>query len=110
MKLIFSFLFIFYCLTNAQAGLFSSKQGVVFQTKSEAKILTNSTFTVGIERRNIPIPSIVDIRVNTDFAGLTHDSETGWTKCRVPLKSELGWTGITERSLVFDCKPIQYFK
>jgi hypothetical protein len=27
----------------------------------------------------------------------------------VPLKNELGITGITERSLVFDCIPLKYF-
>jgi hypothetical protein len=103
-------LFIF-CLSmfNSHAGLFSSKQGVIFQTKGEALILKNSTFTTGIERRNIPLPEVIDVRTQAGFSGLIHDSESGWTKCRVPLKNELGITGITERSLVFDCKPLQYF-
>lgn len=96
-------------LSIANAGLFSSKEGIVFQTKGEAVILKNSTFTTGIERRNIPIPEFIDIRTNYDFRGLSHDSESGWTKCRVPLKNELGITGITERSLVFDCLPLKYF-
>ena len=91
------------------AGIFSSKQGAVFQTKGEALILTNSTFTTGIERRNIPIPEIIDIRTNPDFQNVTHDSESGWTHCRIQLKGQIGITGITERSLVFDCKPLQYF-
>jgi len=104
-KLVLSFLFF----SNVNAGLFSSKEGSVFQTKGEAVILKNSTFTTGIERRNIPIPEFIDIRTNNDFRSLRHDSESGWTQCRVPLKNELGITGVTERSLVFDCKPLQYF-
>jgi hypothetical protein len=110
MKNILSTLLLLGYLTSAQSGIFSSKEGIVFQTKGEAIILTNSTFTYGIERRDIPIPSVIDLRVHTDFNGLIHDSESGWTKCRVPLKGELGWTGLTERSLVFDCKPLQYYK
>jgi hypothetical protein len=101
---------LFFNTVNAQAGFFSSKEGVVFQTKGEAVIMRNSSFTMGVERRNIPIPEVIDIRVNAGLTGLTHDSESGWTKCRVPLKGELGLTGITERSLVFDCKPLEYFK
>jgi hypothetical protein len=103
----FTFMLI---LCNANAGIFSSKkEGVVFQTKGEALIMKISTFTTGIERRNIPIPEIIDIRKNSDFSSVTHDSESGWTKCRVPLKGGLGITGLTERSLVFDCKPLKYF-
>lgn len=101
---------LFISISNAQAGFFSSKEGVVFQTKGEAVIMKNSSFTIGIERRNIPLPEVIDIRANAGFSGLTHDSESGWTKCRVPLKGELGLTGVTERSLVFDCKPLEYFK
>ena len=100
---------LFFISTASNAGLFSSKQGAVFQTKGEAVIMKSSTFTGGIERRNIPVPEILDLRNTSEFRGLTHDSESGWTLCRVPLKSELGLTGITERSLVFDCKPLQYF-
>ena len=96
--------------TNGHAGLFSSKEGVIFQTKGEAIIMKNGSFTSGIERRNIPIPDVLDVRTNGNFSGLTHDAESGWTRCRVPLKGEIGLTGITERSLVFECKPIQYFK
>lgn len=95
---------------STSAGLFDRKEGIVFETKGEAVILKNSTFTTGIERRNIPIPQVVDIRAQPEFLGLRHDSESGWTKCRVPMKSELGLTGITERSLVFDCKPIHYIR
>lgn len=110
MKNLFLLIALFLCISKAQAGFFSSKEGVVFQTKGEAVIMKNSTFTIGIERRNIPLPEVIDVRANAGLAGLTHDSESGWTKCRVPLKSELGITGVTERSLVFDCKPLEYFK
>lgn len=108
MKIFITTLLILYS-SLSNAGIFSSKQGSVFQTKGEALIMKNSTFTTGIERRNIPIPEILDLRATSDFRGLVHDSESGWTKCRVPLKGELGITGTTERSLVFDCKPLQYF-
>jgi hypothetical protein len=104
------FIVIFAFCLSAFAGIFSSKQGMIFETRGEAVILRNSTFTTGIERRNIPIPQVIDVRVNVEFSSLTHDSESGWTKCRVPMKSELGLTGVTERSLVFDCKPLSYFK
>jgi hypothetical protein len=107
-KFIFAAIF-FLGISNAYTSPFSSKEGVIFQTKGEGLILKNSTFTTGIERRNIPIPPIIDIRANSAFNGLTHDSDSGWTKCRVPLKSEMGITGVTTRSLVFDCKPLEYF-
>ncbi|NBQ48519.1 MAG: hypothetical protein EBU33_08720 [Sphingobacteriia bacterium] len=109
MKNILLLILLCQSIINVHAGIFSSKQGMVFQTKGEAVIMKNSTFTTGIERRNIPVPDFIDIRINGGYSGLTHDSESGWTKCRVPLKGELGITGITERSMVFDCKPIQYF-
>jgi hypothetical protein len=96
--------------SNTNAGLFNKKEGAIFETKGEAVILRSGTFTIGIERRNIPIPQIIDVRIQSEFLSLRHDSESGWTKCRVPMKSEIGITGVTERSLVFDCKPIQYFK
>lgn len=105
-------LLYFICLLvpfGSDASLFSRKEGVVFQTKGEAVIMRSGTFTMGIERKNIPIPQLLDVRLQNDFSGLRHDNESGWTKCRVPLKGELGLTGVTERSLVFDCKPIQYF-
>jgi hypothetical protein len=94
---------------NSHAGIFSSKEGSVYQTRGEALIMKNSTFTTGIERRNIPIPEFLDLRNSSDFQGLTHDSESGWTKCRVPLKGQFGLTGMTDRSLIIDCKSLQYF-
>ena len=110
MKIFIFFIISFLITCNAHAGIFSSKQGITFETKGEAIIMKNSTFTTGIERRNIPIPIIIDVRIDSRFSSLTHDSESGWTLCRVPLRGELGLTGITEKSLVFDCKPLQYFK
>lgn len=84
-----------------------SAEPVVFQTKGEALIYRNSTFTVGIERRNIPIPTVIDVRATSGFESMRADRDSGWTKCRIPLKGEIGFTGITSRSLVFDCKPLQ---
>ena len=92
------------------AGIFSSKQGRTFQTKGVALIYRSGTLSDGIEKRNIEIPSLVDVEKSADFRGLAHDSESGWTKCRVPLKSEFSITGTVERSLVFDCKPLTYYK
>jgi hypothetical protein len=94
---------------GSDASFFSRKEGVIFETKGEAVIIRSGTFTMGIERKNIPIPQLLDVRLQNEFSSLRHDNESGWTKCRVPLKGELGLTGVTERSLVFDCKPIQYF-
>ncbi len=79
----------------------------MYETKGEAVIFKNSTFTIGIERRNIPVPTLIDVRANPEFTSLTSDSRSGWTKCRVPLKGELGITGVTERSLVFDCRRVR---
>lgn len=79
----------------------------VYKTKGEAVIMKSSTFTIGIERRNIPIPGVIDARVDPNFTDIRSDSRSGWTKCRVPLKAEFGITGITERSLVFDCLPLR---
>ena len=79
----------------------------VYETKGEALIRANSAFFTKIERRNIPIPRIIDVRQIPEFAGLLSDRDSGWTKCRVPLKGELGLTGVTERELVFDCRPLK---
>lgn len=92
------------------AGFFSSKVGQTFQTKGVAIIYRNGTFTVGIEKRNISIPTYIDVEENSSLNGLTHDDESGWTQCRVPLKSEFAITGMVERSLVFSCKPLTYYK
>ena len=110
MKTIIATMLILVLFLSANAGSFSSKEGSVFQTKGSAKILKETTFTHGVERRDIPIPTVLDIRVGNDFNGLTHDRESGWTKCRVPQRSQLGITGIVTRTLVFDCKPLQYFR
>lgn len=96
--------------SHAGAGWFSpDKEGRTFQTKGTAIIMARGTLTTGIEKRGVPIPEYIDTTSNSMWMGLTHDSESGWTKCRVPLKSSLGVTGVTERSLVFDCKPLTYF-
>lgn len=100
----------YFSIFNASAGFFSRKEGSTFETKGEAVITRNSAFKFGIERRNIPIPLFIDVRQGLDFKELTHDNESGWTQCRIPLKQEIGLTGPVTRSLVFDCKPLTYFK
>jgi hypothetical protein len=93
----------------ASAGFFSSKQGKTFKTRGTAVIYRSGTITSGIEKRNIPIPPVFDVSSDPIFTSLTHDSESGWTNCRVPLKSEMSITGPVERSIVFDCYPLSYF-
>ena len=83
----------------------ASATGLIYETKGEALIYRSAPFTSSIERRNIPIPSVIDVQTNPSFSDIRSDRSSGWTKCRVPLKSELGITGVTERSLVFDCRP-----
>jgi len=105
--LIIFFGFVFCLILKVHAG---TREGATFETRGEAVIARNSAFLSSIERRDIPIPLFLDIRQDLNFSGMVHDRDSGWTKCRVPLKSELGITGIAERSFVFDCKPISYFK
>lgn len=96
--------------SHAIAGWFSpDKEGRTFQTKGTALIMASGTFTTGIEKRGIQIPEYIDTTSDSMWLGLRHDSESGWTKCRLPLRSSLGVTGVTERTLVFDCKPLTYF-
>jgi hypothetical protein len=91
------------------AGFFSSKEGKTFETRGASVVLTSGAVTTGVEQRNIPIPQYIDVMSSTQWSGLHHDSESGWTKCRVPLKGEVSWQGIKERTLVFDCRPLTYF-
>lgn len=95
---------------SAHAGFFSSKQGKTFKTRGSAVIYRSGTITSGIEKRNIPIPPMFDVSSDPIFTSLTHDSEAGWTNCRIPLKSEMSITGPVERSIVFDCYPLSYFQ
>lgn len=67
------------------AGIFSSRAGKTFETKGKAVIYRDGKFTAGIEKSDIPIPTFIDVSQNVQFAYLTHDAETKWTKCRVPL-------------------------
>jgi hypothetical protein len=94
---------------NVNAGWFSSKEGKTFETRGSAVVYTSGSFTVGVEQKNISIPSYIDVKSSTQWNGITHDSESGWTKCRVPLKGKMSWQGVKDRSLVFDCRPLTYF-
>ena len=69
----------------------------------------SGALTTGVEKKDISIPPFIDITSNSQWNGLRHDSESGWTRCRVPLKGELSWQGIKDRDLVFECKPLTYF-
>ena len=91
------------------AGIFSSKQGKTFKTRGTAVIYKSGTLTAGIEKRGIQIPPVFNVESHSMFIGLTHDSESGWTQCRIPLKTELSLIGPVERSLVFDCYPLTYY-
>ncbi len=101
-------LIIFSNLGNA--GIFSSKQGKTFETRGMAVVMATGTFTAKIEERDIQIPKYIDVTESRMLNEITHDKESGWTKCRVPLKREMGWDGLRNRELVFDCKPLTYFK
>jgi hypothetical protein len=102
-------LFLISASSISNAGLFSSKEGKTFQTRGTAVILSNGAITIGVEKKDIPIPSYIDVSGSAQWNGLRHDSESGWTKCRLPLKGELSWQGVKDRDLVFDCKPLTYF-
>lgn len=101
---------LFSSISTANAGWFSSKQGKVFETRGLAVIQSSSTFTAGTEQRDIQIPQYIDVTKSERWSGLHHDSESGWTLCRVPLKGKISWQGVKDRSLVFECKPLSYFK
>ena len=104
-------IFVLSLTSQVYAGWLSpDKEGRTFQTKGTAVVMASGTFTVGIEQRGVQIPTYIDTTSDSMWNGLRHDSESGWTKCRLPLKSSLGVTGVTERSLVFDCKPLTYFR
>lgn len=109
-KIFCVFSIIFSLGFDANAGFFSEKKGRTFQTRDTALIYRSGSLTVGIERRNIPIPAFFDIESTPSFIGLTHDGDSGWTKCRVPLDDAKSITGAVERSLVFDCKPLTFYK
>lgn len=85
----------------------NAKEGKTFQTKGVGVITRNSTFKFEIERK-VTVPEFFDVDAFQDLNSLRHDRQSGWTKCRVPLKSEMGLTGPVERSLVFDCIPLTY--
>lgn len=90
---------------------FAAREGRTFETRGMAVIFTSSTFTVGIEKRDIPIPQYLDVDIDPGWRGLSHDSSSAsWTKCRLPLKSEMTWQGTKERSLVFDCRPLSFYR
>jgi len=109
LKIILTFMFFFFMTSNSEAGLFSKKEGKTFQTRGTAVILSNGALTTGVEKKDISIPPFIDITSSSQWNGLRHDSESGWTRCRVPLKGELSWQGIKDRDLVFECKPLTYF-
>jgi hypothetical protein len=105
-----AFLFNVILLSNlcsAQGTTF--KQAATFQTKGEATMVRNDGNTLSIEKKHIPIPEFIDLTASSEFAGLSHDSESGWTKCRYRLKDEIVFPRVSGKVLVFDCKPLTYF-
>lgn len=101
-------LIVVLCLMVVSAPV-ASRQGMTFETKGVAEILRKSTFTFGTEARNIPIPQFINAQDDPAYFALRHDRDSGWTMCRVPLKSERSITGTVERTLVFECKPLAYY-
>lgn len=109
-KLLYIGISSFVGVGNVYAGWFSAKEGKTFETRGMAVLMSSGSFSTGVEKRDIPIPKYIDITASSLFNGMTHDSESGWTKCRIPQKGGLGWDGVKEKQLVFDCKPLTYFK
>lgn len=108
MKKLFSVLTLTLLSTGATAGLFSSKQGKTFETRGAATLMVSGIFTYTAEKKDTPIPRHIDV-TSDSMQGLTHDNESGWTKCRVPLKGEMTWKGVKKKELVFECMPLSYF-
>lgn len=104
-------IFLLLFLVVSKATFAGDREGRTFETRGTAVVFTDSTFTVGIEKRDIPVPLYFDVESNPVGRGMTHDSSSGsWTKCRVPLKSEMTWQGVKERHLVFDCRPLTFYR
>ena len=86
-----------------------------FETRGTAVITKNSDFlgsgfgTSGIEKKDIPIPPSIDLERDSQWRALTHDNESRWGNCRLPLKSATTVTGTVTRELVFDCRPLTYY-
>lgn len=90
-------------------GLFSSKEGRTFETRGGAVIYTSGAITAGVEQGDIQVPQYIDVTTSSQWSGLTHDRESGWTRCRLPLRGKMSWQGVKDRSLVFECRPLSYF-
>lgn len=105
------FLLLFLAFKNlATAGIFTDKQGKTFETKGTATIIREGAFTIGVEKKDIPVPTYINIEIDKRFSDISHDSDSGkWTKCRLPLKGDKSFLGAIERILVFDCKPTSFF-
>lgn len=81
--------------------------GDIYQTRGIAVIMASGALTIKIEKKDIPIPSAIELGSTPGFADLQPDSTKGWTKCRVPLKGEMSWQGPIRREMVFDCQRLR---
>jgi hypothetical protein len=81
--------------------------GEVFQTRGSAVILRPGAVTIGVEKKDIPIPSAIEVGSTPGFSDVEPDSRKGWTRCRVPMKGDISWQGPIKRELVFECQKIR---
>lgn len=73
-----------------------------FITKGVGSIIgADGIFTYGTKEKDIGIPEYINVAKNPKWQGLTYDSRSGWTKCRLPLDEG--------KSLVFSCKATSWF-
>jgi len=77
----------------------------VYVTRGTAVIYASGTLASQIEKSDIPIPGTIST-ADPNWSDLYSDVNSGWTKCRLPLKTEWGLTGPWQRSLVFECMRI----
>jgi hypothetical protein len=81
-------------------------QRLTFETRGKAVIMRYGAITIGVEKRDIDVPSYIDAK-ESQWRGMEYGSDKGWTKCRVPMKSDFTLQGPIERSLVFDCRLVR---
>lgn len=85
----------------------SATAGELFETRGTAVIRLSGAVTTKIEKRDIPVPGLINTEVGSGWSDLEPDSRSGWTKCRLPMKGEVSWQGKLSREMVFDCRKVR---
>ncbi len=83
-------------------------QNRFLETEGVGNIIYDTTFTHGTEEKGVQIPIIIDLATMSEFSGvIIGNSKNGmWTRCNLPLKGKMGWTGPSNRQLAFRCRPL----